>query len=168
MTKIKSNPTAQDFMHKHVVTVHAEDRLGEIVRRMLKNKVSNVPVVEEVDGQPSLIGFISEADCLEHLSNEVFHGNPAPPMTAELIMKRHPVCVSPDTNIFTLASIFMSHRLRHLPVVEDHVLLGIVSRRDILQALERYSLEVGKLLEDERHPPDIKKIINHRFIARNH
>lgn len=168
MKRLEGPPTAKEFMHTNVVTVASDTKLEDIVKHLLKHEVSNVPVVDEVDGHPCLVGFISEADCMEHLSNELFYGNPAPRLTAELIMKRHPVCVSPDTNIFALASIFMSHQLRHLPVVDNHRLLGIVSRRDILKELDHYYREASKMREDERNPPDVRQIINHRFIVRGH
>lgn len=151
-------------MHKRVQTVKPTAKLADIVKHLLKHEVSNVPVVDDIGGRLVLVGFISEADCMEQLANELFYGNPAPPLTAELIMKRHPVCVGPDTNMFTLASVFINHRLRHLPVVENQHLLGIVSRRDVLKELDRYYREASKLRDDERNPPDIKQIINHRFI----
>ncbi len=166
MKKSESVPTAEQFMNQRVFTVESGAKLVEIVEQLLKHKVSNVPVVDDVDGQPCLVGFISEADCLEHLSNELFYGNPSPHLTAEHIMKRHPVCVAPDTNIFALASIFMSHRVRHLPVVDQQRLLGIVSRRDILKELDRVYRETITTSEAERHRPDLKQIINHRFIVR--
>lgn len=167
MTKPKDTLTAKDVMHKHVQTVKPDTKLADIIEHLLKHEVSNVPVVEDDNGQLLLIGFISEADCMEHLANELFYGSPAPVLTAELIMKRHPVCVGPDTNIFTLVSVFISHRLRHLPVVENQHLLGIVSRRDVLQEIDRYYREATKLREEERNRPDLKQIINHRFIMRN-
>ena len=166
MKKFEEVPTAETFMNKKVVTVKLAAKLVEIVEQLLKHKVSNVPVVDEVDGHPCLVGFISEADCLEHLSNELFYGNPSPHLTAEHIMKRHPVCVSPDTNIFALASIFMSHRVRHLPVVDNQRLLGIVSRRDILKELDHVYRETISTRDAEHNPPNLRQIINHRFIVR--
>ena len=160
-------PTAEKFMNTHVHTVKSDAKLGEIVAQLLDHHTSNVPVVDDVDGHPSLVGFISEADCMEHLSNELFYGSPAPQLTAAHIMKRHPVCVTPDTNIFALVSIFMSHRVRHLPVVENDRLVGIVSRRDILKELEEVYRETEAEREAKLNPPDLKQIINHRFIVRS-
>lgn len=164
MTKVKATPTARDLMEKNVKTVDPDAKLAEVVRCLLNNNVSNVPVVQECDGQPRLVGFISEADCMEHVANELFYGNPAPALNAQLIMKRHPVCVAPETNVFTLASIYANHRLRHLPVVENQILRGIVSRRDVLKALDTYYQDANKQRNEERNPPDVNQIINHRFI----
>ena len=69
---------------------------------------------------------------------KLFYGNPSPAKTAETIMKRHPICVCPEADLFALASIFTNHGYRHLPVVEDLNLLGVVSRRDVMKALDQY------------------------------
>lgn len=168
MTELKATPTASDFMETKLVTVRPSETLAEVVQQLLTHKVSNVPVVEDVAGKPRLVGFISEADCMEHMANELFYGNPAPHLTAELIMKRHPVCVAPNTNVFALASVFVSHRLRHLPVVEDERLVGIVSRRDVLKAMDNYYQELSKQRNKEKNPANVRELINHRFIMQSY
>jgi CBS domain-containing protein len=164
----KTTPTARDIMNPHVRTVGPEMKLGEIVTFLLKHDLSNVPVVRQEGDYRLLLGFVSEGDCLEFLVNELFYGNPCPPQTAETIMKKHPVCVGPETDIFTLTSIFTTHRYRHLPVVQDQHLLGIVSRRDILKSLDEYYRDWVRTRDRERFPVDVHKIMNHRFIVAGH
>ncbi|MEX1096760.1 MAG: CBS domain-containing protein [Planctomycetales bacterium] len=164
MKRPQETPRAGDYMNRHVRTVSPEMRLDAVVSFLLEHEVSNAPVVEERDGRRVLVGFISEHDCLEHLSNELFYGSPSQPQSAATIMRKHPVCVEPDTELFTLASILVNHRMRHLPVVADGELLGIVSRADILKALDEYYREYVAGRERERHPPDIHELIHHRFI----
>ena len=160
-------PTAREFMTTQVTCVSPETPLGEAVSLMVRNKVSNTPVVEETaSGERKVVGFLSEGDCLEFLSNEMFFGSPAQPQTAATMMKRHPVCVAPETDVFTLASIFVDHGYRHLPVVEDGRFVGIVSRRDILQALEAAYGESLKEGEERRRIPELRDIINARFQVR--
>jgi CBS domain-containing protein len=158
-------PTALDIMTSRVQTVDPGMKLGEIVAVLLKHKLSNVPVVETQGDHRRLLGFVSEGDCLEFLGNELFYGNPSPTQTARTIMKKHPTCVAPETDIFTLTSIFTSHRYRHLPVVRDQNLLGIVSRRDVLKSLDEYSRSWDRTRDQEKFPIDIHKIMNHRFIV---
>lgn len=166
MNTTQPAPNAREFLHHRPLTVSPGDSLAEVIQNLLKHKVSNAPVVDSTSGKQVLVGFITEADCLEFLSNELFYGNPAPTLTAEQVMKRHPVCVSPDTNLFALASILASHRLRHVPVVEHDELIGMVSRRDVLAALEKQYREVTRQRESTRHLPNLDEIINHRFIVR--
>jgi CBS domain-containing protein len=165
--KTEPAPTAQEIMNPRVETVEPDMHLSDVVTFLLKHKVSNVPVVKKEGNQRLLLGFVSEGDCLEFLANELFYGNPSPPQTAETIMKKHPVCVGPDAGIFALASVFTDHHYRHLPVVEGQHLLGIVSRRDIIAALDQYYREWIRTSNRERFPVDLHKIMNHRFLVTN-
>ena len=80
-------------------------------------------------------------------------------------MRRHPVCVQPETDLFTLASIFVSHGYRHLPVVEEGRLVGIVSRRDILKAMDHYYRKMLEKKDRDRQLPDYSEIMQQRFIV---
>jgi CBS-domain-containing membrane protein len=167
MSKASPAPTAREFMRPHVHTVAPDMPLADVAEFLLKHGVSNAPVVDTQADRTVLIGFISERDCLEHLSNEAFYGSPAMPQTARTVMRLHPVCVAPETDLFTLVSVLVHHGYRHLPVVGEHQeLLGIVSRRDVLQALCEYYRAAIQERELERFPPDLTQIINQRFIMR--
>lgn len=165
MLEKTESPRAADFMMRHVCTVTPGMPLGDVIQTLLDHHTSNAPVVETQDGKQRLVGFISERDCLAFLANEVFFGMPSPPQTARTIMRMHPICVAPDTELFTLASIFVSHGYRHLPVVENDELLGVVSRRDILRAMEAYYQVTLAAREKRREPPDLREVINQRFIV---
>ncbi|TWU23387.1 inosine 5'-monophosphate dehydrogenase [Novipirellula galeiformis] len=161
---IEPAPNAAEIMTSHIQTIGPAMKLDEIVTFLLKHQLSSVPVVDSQGEHQRLLGFLSESDCLEFMSNELFYGSPSPPQRAETIMKKHPVCVGSETDLFALTSIFTSHHYRHLPVVQDQNLLGIVSRRDILQSLDRYYRDWIRRKDVERFPVDVHQIINHRFI----
>ena len=166
MTTKAPIPTAEVLMNRKVKTVTPEMPLHELIVFLLENQVSCAPVVEEGDESRHLVGFVSEADALDRVSNSMFYGTPRPPETVQTCMKRHPVTVSPDIDAFTLASLFVNHGYRHLPVVDDaHQLLGLVSRRDILQAVHEFLQAKSAEYESEHFRPDLQKIINHRFIV---
>jgi len=167
MTDTERIPQAVDFMNRDVKTVGPDYRLEDVTNFLITNKISNAPVVEtDEDGRRKLVGFLTEEDCLEHLSNELFHGGTQQAKTARMIMKKHPICVPSDIDLFTLASIFVSHGYRHLPVTEDNQLLGIISRRDILRAIDAYYRERLLHSEMEHFPPDLSEIINLRFFPK--
>ncbi|WP_246146431.1 CBS domain-containing protein [Rubripirellula lacrimiformis] len=151
-------------MTSKVQTIGPKMQLADIISFLLEHKLASTPVVDDQDGACRLLGFVSEGDCLEHVGNELFYGNPSPPQTAETIMRRHPTCVSSETDLFTLTSIFTSHRFHHLPVVQDGNLVGIVSRSDVLKAVDNYYRDWIRARDRERFPVDIHQIMNHRFI----
>lgn len=159
-------PNASDIMNRRVQTVEADMDLNDVVAFLLKHQLSNAPVVRREGTKKVLLGFLSEADCLEHLANSMFYGNPCPPQTAGTMMKRHPVCVGPDQDLFSLASIFTNHGLRHLPVVDGEELVGIVSRRDVLASLQQHLSEWTKTRDRDRFPVDLHQIMNIRFLSR--
>ncbi len=161
----KETPCARDIMTRHVHTLEPETDLYDVAKFLLKHEISNAPVVRKEGNKRILLGFISEEDCLDHLANGVFYGNPAPPQRAETMMRRHPVCIGPDEDVFTLTSIFISHHYRHLPVVEGENLLGIVSRRDLIRSLDRYYQEWSSTRSRDRFPVDLRKVANMRFVA---
>ena len=165
MKKTSEPPTAAEIMNRHVHCVEPDMTLSDVIRFMLKHEVSFVPVVDRRDGAERLVGLVSEGDCLEHLSNELFFGTPMPPQRAETVMKRHLVCVAPTDDLFTLASILTSHRYRHIPVVDGDRLLGIISRRDILKSLVEFYRKWSESHDRERFPVDLHKIMNLRFLV---
>ncbi len=73
-----SIPTAADFMTTNAQTVTPNMKLSEVIQFLLEHKLSNAPVVEK----DVLLGFISEGDCLSHLSDDSYYGTPTPPQTA--------------------------------------------------------------------------------------
>ncbi len=167
MTKLDSPPKVSDFMCSHVQTVTPEMTLESVVQFLLAHQLSNVPVVSnDLSGKPKLLGFISERDCLAALTQESFFGSPAPVQTAGTIMRGSPVCVTPENDLFAIASIFINHPYRHLPVTEDGILMGIISRRDVLKGIAGYYQKYGADQLKERFRPDTHLLMYHRFIKR--
>ncbi len=81
-------------------------------------------------------------------------------------MRKHPTCVTPNTDLFALTSIFTSHRFQQMPVVENDNFFGMVYRRDVLKAVDSDYRDWMSKKEHERSPIDIHQIMNHRFIVR--
>lgn len=165
-TTTPAAPLVGQFMTEHPCTVEPSLPLHEVVERLLAHGVSNAPVVEWRDGKQRLVGFLSERDCLAALADGVYFGTPCPPQTAATVMRRHPVCVAADTEMFAVVSIFVNHGFRHLPVVDGDTLLGIVSRRDVLRAMAAYERALQAASDRVHHPPDLHLLVNQRFVGR--
>lgn len=157
-------PLVSDLMITDVFTLSPDMTLEEVVTLLVKNKIPAAPVVVKKNGASELIGIISEKDCIEYLSNEVFYCYPD--VTVGKMMQRFPLCVSPDTDLFTMATIFTSHGHRHLPVVKKKRLLGIVSRRDVLDGLFKFHKKVNKEEYKAKSPLDYHDLVNLRFIIK--
>lgn len=164
MTELKSPPTAADLMTTRFETVSPEMSLGDVIQVLIRHHLSSAPVIRQQEGKRKLVGFLSERDCLTAITQESYFGNPAPPQTVATVMKKAPLCVSANTDIFSLASIFSQHGFRQVPVIRDGEIVGIVNRREVLIAVEKYYNDSNWQKLSERFRPDIHELVNHRFI----
>ncbi|MCF7904716.1 MAG: CBS domain-containing protein, partial [Candidatus Marinimicrobia bacterium] len=84
-----------------------------------------------------LVGIISQKDCLRILANGVFHDAPAGAVSQ--YMTEADMTIGPEMDIFTVTDIFLNTVYRRLPIVENNIVVGQVSRRDILRAIQHMS-----------------------------
>jgi predicted transcriptional regulator len=81
-------------------------------------------------------------------------------------MHKFPLCASPESDIFVLATIFTQHVYRHLPVVKDKLLLGIISRHHVLKAMHEFSMTVCRDKSRKKTHLDLHELANLRFIIK--
>lgn len=120
----------RDFMAEHYATVNPDQSLAAAVRTILEYHQSAAPVV---DAQQQLVGVLSEADCMRATLLEGYFNEGVAlvkdQMSAELDT------VSPDEELSSVSDMFLKNNRRMMPVVEAGILVGIISRQDILKAL---------------------------------
>lgn len=95
----------------------------------------NIGVAVIVNSQGALLGIISERDVLRSLHK--IGGNLLKLPVSVLMTGRVFTC-SPETSARDALSLMGAHRIRHLPVVRDGQILGLISVRDVL----KFQLEV--------------------------
>jgi CBS domain-containing protein len=117
-----------EIMSVRVVSVGPQERVAVAIARMLEASVGAVAVCE---AGGVLVGIFTERDVLR-LAGEG-------PQFAEAlvgdVMTPRPVTVSADDDILSAARLMGERRVRHLPVVQDAQVLGIVGIRDVLGTL---------------------------------
>lgn len=142
------NRKAEDIMTREVVTFTPETDLYEAMSVLLSRKFSGASVV---DGAGILVGVLSERDCLRVIAGEVFDGLPEGRVGD--YMSRDLITVSPSTSLFDIAALFLNRPIRRLPVVEEDArLVGQISRRDVLWAIE--SMREHYLYPKQKHELD--------------
>ena len=114
-------------MSVRLVMVGPDDPVSLAVARMNEENVGSVTVC---DG-PELVGIFTERD-LVGLAGE---GNQFASIRISEVMTRRPVTVSPDDDIVSAARLMGERRIRHLPVVQDGFLLGVIGIRDVMGSL---------------------------------
>ncbi len=123
--------TVADYMTREVVVVHPDVPASEAIVLLLKHKISGMPVVDE-DGK--LVGTLSERDCLQAFVHARYHNLPT--TLARDLMTTEVETVGPDMGILEVAELFLNKHFRRLPIIEEDRLVGQISRRDVLRAME--------------------------------
>ena len=122
--------------------------LEEALNLMATSRVTGLPVV---DGARHVVGIISEADLLKAdlEPDPRAHARPSPQATASSlatvgqVMTPHPHTVREDSDVAELAHTFASTHWKSVPVVRGDVLLGVVSRSDVIRAMARTDQEIA-------------------------
>jgi CBS domain-containing protein len=116
-----------DLMSMRVVTVRPDDDVQLAISRMLEENVGSVAVCRANE----LVGIFTERDVLRMAGEGAAFGD----ARVGDVMTRSPVTVSPDDDAVAAARLMGERRIRHLPVVQDGNVLGIVGIRDVMRTL---------------------------------
>ena len=118
---------AKDIMTTHVVAVDVDDSIDRAISLMVKHRISGLPVLGK-DGRP--VGIVSEFDLLELIcEGENEQGGVCDYMSAPLIGVRE------EDSWVAVADLLRATHMRRLPVLRDGVLVGIVTRHDLMHAI---------------------------------
>ncbi len=118
-----------ELMSRDVLAVAPEDTLGEAAERMTGEGVGSAVVL---DGG-RLIGILTERDVLRAAADRV---HPSEARVREW-MTADPIVADEETAAAESLETMMANGFRHLPIVEDGRVVGIVSIRDVLAASMR-------------------------------
>ena len=123
-----------------VATVARDATLGEAVKQLAERRIGALVVLDE---QGAVTGIISERDLVQCLA---VHGEATLSESVEKAMTRDVVTAARNTPILSALSIMTGKRIRHLPVVEDGRLAGIVSIGDLVKhRLQRIEQEADAM-----------------------
>ena len=119
-------------MKRDLVTFKPETNVLAAIRVLLDNKISGAPVV---DDNGWIIGMISEYDCLKPNLISSYHNDMG--TLVKDCMSTDIVTIKSHISLTEAAEKFLVKGVRRLPVVENKKLIGQISRRDILEAINK-------------------------------
>lgn len=134
----------RDYMAHHLVTFRSDTDLFLAIDRLLEHRLSSAPVV---DSMGHLIGILSEGDCLRGILSGVYYE--ATGGTVSSYMSTPVETLSPEADIIEVCQRFLREKRRAYPVVEEGVLIGQISRRDVLRAVKAFAQH------DPVQPPEV-------------
>jgi len=127
--------TADKVMQREVIAVRSHATIEQTISLLRKFDISGAPVV---DHEGRLVGIISEFALLAVLYDMSLRTAPV-----TRFMTREVLTVTEKTALSDVATIFVKHRVRRVPVVRDGRLVGLVSRPDLLNHAFQSGLALG-------------------------
>jgi CBS domain-containing protein len=136
--------TVADYMTRNVRTVTRELPVGELNEMFERDDFNTYPVEEDTQ----IVGLVTKFDVLKCFaftpSQMVPHYDDLMKRTVADIMISAFIYVAADTRLTRVLQLMVEHRIRSIPVMDnEHRLVGIITRRDVLRALSA-SAESGK------------------------
>jgi signal-transduction protein with cAMP-binding, CBS, and nucleotidyltransferase domain len=110
----------------NVLSVEASTSVFEAVQQMVESNVGSLLVTDGGD----IIGIVTERDYLRRVTLE---GRTDKDTAVGEIMTSPLVVVTPETDIDESMAIMTDRRIRHLPVVEDGEVVGVISIGDVVK-----------------------------------
>ncbi len=120
-----------------VFTIEPNSSVYDAIAMMAEKHVGGLVVMEE----DKLVGLISERD---YVRKVILQGRSSPDTKVREIMTDRVMVVSPERTIEECMALMTEKRIRHLPVVEDGNLVGMISIGDMVKAIiseQRFTIE---------------------------
>ncbi|MCH7612609.1 MAG: CBS domain-containing protein [Candidatus Marinimicrobia bacterium] len=128
---MSKNVSVADIMTKKLITFTLDTQVLSAIDQLISKKISGAPVVDK-DG--NLLGILSEIDCMQTFMQSTYH-NEMGGLVKDYMSDK--VSFIPSTmGIMDVAEYFLETHFRRLPVVDNGKLVGQVSRRDVLRAIQ--------------------------------
>ena len=111
-----------------VFSVRPTDTIAEVSRHLAARRIGAVVVIDPPD---QLLGILSERDVVHALAT---NGTQALQLTAAQLMTRAIKTATPQTTATEALTMMSSGHFRYLPVIDNGVLIGVVSIGDVVEA----------------------------------
>jgi CBS domain-containing protein len=153
-----------ELITKKVLTIGPEAPIKDVAKILVANGISGLPVC---DIERRVLGVVSEGDILykEHDPREGHVGGPlgwiidgapsyagfvkAKALTARKAMTSPAITIAPWESAATAAQIMCERHVNRLPVLKDGLLVGIITRADLVRAFTRTDVEIERELKDD-------------------
>ncbi|MDX1590327.1 MAG: CBS domain-containing protein [Balneolaceae bacterium] len=134
--------TVKDILNRkgnQVYSVHPQESVYDAIKKMADLEIGALIVIEN----ESIAGMISERD---YTGKVILKGRTSATTPVKDIMSKQVFCVNTSDNIHTCMKIMTDKKIRHLPVLEDGKLAGMISIGDVVKAvIDEQKIEIHSL-----------------------
>ena len=128
--------------NRQCFTLTEKDTLKTTSEKFQKHNVGVMPVLNEKN--ETVIGIISERDIARYIYRDEFKSN----LLVSKIMTKNIISCNLNTSVTELMEIITSQKIRHILIIEEKKLLGIVSIGDVVNYIIEQYKDENKQLRD--------------------
>ncbi len=128
------------LMVRPLITIRENETTNVAIEKLLEHNIGALPVC---DARGLLVGIVSEKDLLRICC---LHSKKVPGTKVKDIMTREVATCVPDDDLSYIMDVMSRKSIRHLPIMVDAKLAGIISVRDVIEArLDECQFDVSHL-----------------------
>jgi CBS domain-containing protein len=122
-------PTVGEVMTRGVITIGEEESVATAMKTMVERHVSSI-VVKKKD-ESDVYGIVTRKDIIHSV---VGRSNDPKGMIVADVMTKPVMTITPSMDVVAAAKLMEKTKVRRFPVVENNVLVGLISNSDIFRA----------------------------------
>ena len=123
-------------------TLNENDTLIAASEKLQKHNIGSLPVLSTQDN--SIIGIVSERDLARYIFNDEFKND----LPVTKIMSKNLITCNLNTSVTELMEIITNNKIRHIPIMEEKNILGMVSIGDVINYIIDQYKEENQYLRD--------------------
>ena len=137
MNSNNENILISQLLTRNLVSINENKSTYNAIKLLTKNNIGALPVLND---NMELSGIISERDIIREISNN--RSIDFRKSNIKYIMTSKVITINKNTKSETIMDIMSKNKIRHIPIVENKLLTGIVSIGDVVKRLlEKFNLE---------------------------
>lgn len=140
MIELATVPEVRDYMTLRVVSVDASDSVYNAADIMMKNSVGCVVVTEYGD----IAGIVTKGDLIR---NSLLKLQDPKSSTVKSVMTSSPVTIEASASLEEAARLMTERNVSKLPVLDEGLLVGVISASDIMRVEPTYVTYLRGLIE---------------------
>jgi CBS domain-containing protein len=122
-------PTVGEVMTRGVITIGEEESVATAMKTMVERHVSSIIVKKKDDSD--VYGIVTRKDIIHSV---VGRSNDPKEMKVADVMTKPVMTITPSMDVVAAAKLMEKTKVRRFPVVENNVLVGLISNSDIFRA----------------------------------
>ncbi len=117
-----------DKKGRHIISIKPEDSVLDAIRLMAEKGIGSLVVMKDQE----LLGIMSERD---YARKVIIKGRSSESTAVSEIMTANVFTTSSSETVNDCMSVMTEKKIRHLPVVEDNIVIGMISIGDLVEAI---------------------------------